>query len=83
MTLCANAAASSSIHQCTGPRNRDGDGGGVQDVWCKLLLSGEKTEETRRYALPAELLGAQEVGQKVLTALQNELKVRCMIEAQR
>jgi hypothetical protein len=28
-----------------------------QDVWCKLILSGQKLEETRRYALPTELVG--------------------------
>jgi hypothetical protein len=29
----------------------------AQDVWCKLILSGQKLEETRRYALPTKLLG--------------------------
>ncbi|CAD7698812.1 unnamed protein product [Ostreobium quekettii] len=29
----------------------------VQEPWCKLLLSGAKTIETRRYPLPDDLLG--------------------------
>ncbi len=36
----------------------DRDAVALQDVWCKPLLSGDKVEETRRYTLPEEFIGA-------------------------
>ena len=44
----------------------------AQDVWCKLILSGKKLEETRRYALPTELLGMPGRHARLSLALSSE-----------
>lgn len=48
------------------------DGDAAQDVWCQPLLSGEKVEETRRYTLPDDILGALAV------ASQSQPKAVCI-----